>query len=160
MHHSHNMTEREKAFMEPRVQTPLKQLRLCDKIAAHDVDEAMLVFSLGPYPAMDAINKELRERGVACSPACYYDIDDSAQGILDIYAPDTNKASAIKRLANELGATRIVVFGDNRNDLSMMRIADHSVAVANAYDEVKAQADEVIGCNDDDAVVKWIEDNC
>jgi len=52
------------------------------------------------------------------------------------------------------------VFGDNRNDLSMMRIADHSVAVANAYDEVKAQADEVIGCNDDDAVVKWIEDNC
>ena len=146
--------------MEPRVQTPLKQLRLCDKIAAHDVDEAMLVFSLGPYPAMDAINKELRERGVACSPACYYDIDDSAQGILDIYAPDTNKASAIKRLANELGATRIVVFGDNRNDLSMMRIADHSVAVANAYDEVKAQADEVIGCNDDDAVVKWIEDNC
>ena len=66
----------------------------------------------------------------------------------------------IKRLANELGATRIIVFGDNRNDLSMMRIADHSVAVANAYDEVKAQADEVIGCNDDDAVVKWIEDNC
>lgn len=160
VHHSHNMTEREKAFMEPRVQTPLKQLRLCDKIAAHDVDEAMLVFSLGPYPAMDAINKELRERGVACSPACYYDIDDSSQGILDIYAPDTNKASAIKRLANDLGATRIVVFGDNRNDLSMMSIADHSVAVANAYDEVKAQADEVIGCNDEDAVVKWIEDNC
>ena len=44
VHHSHNMTEREKDFMEPRVQTPLKQLRLCDKIAAHDVDEAMLVF--------------------------------------------------------------------------------------------------------------------
>ena len=62
VHHSHNMTEREKAFMEPRVQTPLKQLRLCDKIAAHDVDEAMLVFSLGPYPAIDAINKELQER--------------------------------------------------------------------------------------------------
>ena len=142
------------------MQTPLKKLHLCDKLSAYDNDEAMLVFSLGPYSIMDSINKELHKRGVACSPACYYDIDNSSQGILDIYAPDTNKAQAIKRMAKELDATRIVVFGDNRNDLSMMSIANHSVAVANAYDEVKAQADEVIGCNDDDAVVKWIEKDC
>ena len=86
-----------------------------------------------------------------------YDIFDTSQGILDIYAPSTTKAHAIKQLAETLGVERIVVFGDNRNDIPMMKIADHSVAVSNAFVDVKAIADEVIGSNDEDAVVKWIE---
>lgn len=52
------------------------------------------------------------------------------------------------------------MFGDNLNDLPMMEIADHSVAVGNAFKEVKEQANEIIGCNDEDAVAKWIEQDC
>ena len=56
-----------------------------------------------------------------------------------------------------MGARRIVVFGDNRNDIAMMQAADHSVAVGNAFPEVKAAASEVIGVNTADSVARWIE---
>ena len=50
-----------------------------------------------------------------------------------------------------------MVFGDNLNDISMMKVADVAVAVENAYPEVKDVADIVIGRNIDDAVVNFIE---
>lgn len=155
--HVSTLTPEEREFIVPRVQTRYKSLRLVGHLEAQDADEPIIMFSMGPYATVRAIAQEIKSRGIACSPACYYDIFDNTQGILDIYAPDTNKADAVRRLAADLGAERIVVFGDNRNDLSMMRVATHSVAVGNAFDEVKAEADEVIGSNDDDAVVKWIE---
>lgn len=52
---------------------------------------------------------------------------------------------------------RVVVFGDNRNDIKMFRAADHAVAVANALDDVKLHAHEVIGPNTDDSVVKYLQ---
>lgn len=51
----------------------------------------------------------------------------------------------------------ITAFGDDRNDLDMMEIAGTAVAVANAIDEVKAIADYVTACNDEDGVAKYIE---
>jgi hydroxymethylpyrimidine pyrophosphatase-like HAD family hydrolase len=51
----------------------------------------------------------------------------------------------------------VVVFGDNRNDIAMMQAADFSVAVDNAFAEVKSVASEVIGPNTADSVARWIE---
>ena len=96
---------------------------------------------------------------VDCSPVCYHDIFDPEQGILEVYSAGTDKAHAITTLAREVGADRIVVFGDNRNDLPMMAIAHHSVAVANAVPEVLAQAHEVIGPNTEHSVARWIEED-
>jgi hydroxymethylpyrimidine pyrophosphatase-like HAD family hydrolase len=62
-------------------------------------------------------------------------------------------------MARRLGAEKVVVFGDNVNDLSMMSIADIAVAPANAIDEVKRKADLVIGANSDDAVARFITDH-
>jgi hydroxymethylpyrimidine pyrophosphatase-like HAD family hydrolase len=53
-------------------------------------------------------------------------------------------------------AERLVVYGDNLNDLPMMKVADVAVAVENALPEVKAAADVVIGANSDDSVAKHI----
>ena len=160
VYHADTLSESERGFIMPRVQGPLKHLQTCTSLSslAGETDKAVLVFSMGRYHDMEAINAELLDRGTACQPACYYDIMTPDQGILDIYAPGTTKALAIRRLADRTGADRVVVFGDNRNDIPMMHIADRSVAVANAYDEVKAQADEVSPYNnEEDAVVKWIE---
>ena len=49
------------------------------------------------------------------------------------------------------------MFGDNLNDIPMMKVADRSVAVSNAFDEVKEHANEITESNDEDAVVRWIE---
>lgn len=45
-----------------------------------------------------------------------------------------------------------VVFGDDRNDLDLFRAFRHSVAVANAVDEIRALAWRTTASNDDDGV--------
>ena len=52
----------------------------------------------------------------------------------------------------------MIAFGDNLNDIPMMRVADVAVAVGNALSQVKAEADVVIGANTADAVAQFIKD--
>ena len=47
--------------------------------------------------------------------------------------------------------------GDGYNDLTMIRYAGMGVAMANARDEVKAEADYVTLSNDEDGVAAAIE---
>ena len=63
------------------------------------------------------------------------------------------------KLKEMTGADRVVVFGDNLNDISMMSVADVAVAVENAYPQVKEAADIVIGRNTEDAVAKFIKED-
>ena len=83
--------------------------------------------------------------------------DDEALLIFSMNKYAVLKAAAIGDLARQLGAGRVVVFGDNRNDIAMMQAADFSVAVDNAFTEVKSVASEVIGPNTVDSVARWIE---
>jgi hypothetical protein len=78
---------------------------------------------------------------------------------MDVYCAGCSKAVAIKDVAEELGADRIVVFGDNLNDLPMMRVADLSVAVENALPQVKAEADIVIGPNTLPSVANFVRED-
>ena len=75
---------------------------------------------------------------------------------LEVLAPGVSKASAIRRVAKAEGAERIVVFGDNLNDLPMFAVADIAVAVGNAMPQVKAAAHEIIDANYTDAVARYI----
>lgn len=155
-HHSTQMTVGERSFIEQRLQSPLKKLITSESTLADNVDDAVLVYSMGEYVKLRAIADDIEEQGIACTIMCYHDIFDLQQGYLEIYAKDTTKANAIKHLAAKIGAERIVVFGDNLNDIPMMKTADWSVAVGNAFNEVKACANEVIGTNNENAVAQWI----
>lgn len=158
VHHVNRLTEGEREFIEPRIKGPYKKLVTCDKLDTEQTDdEAMLIFSMGKYEDLLTIADCIDAEGISCTYNCYPDIFNGEDGFIDVYTKGTTKAQAVKKLAAEIGAKRIVVFGDNLNDIPMMRIADRSVAVGNAYDEVKAVCDEVTGSNDDDSVAKWIE---
>ena len=50
------------------------------------------------------------------------------------------------------------MFGDHNNDIEMFQEADRAIAVANATDELKALATQVIGPNDEDSVVRYLLD--
>ena len=62
---------------------------------------------------------------------------------------------ACERHGIELADT--IAFGDMPNDLPMLRIAGHSVAVANAHADVLAIVDEVTLSNADDGVAVVLE---
>jgi hydroxymethylpyrimidine pyrophosphatase-like HAD family hydrolase len=59
----------------------------------------------------------------------------------------------------EIGEDEVVVFGDDVNDLEMVRECKVGVAVMNAIDEVKAVAKHICESNEDDGVAKWLKKN-
>lgn len=77
---------------------------------------------------------------------------------LAIYAGRATKACAVEVLARDLGIAldEVTVFGDQVNDIPMFEECGHAVAVANAAPELMPHADEVIGPNTADSVVKYL----
>ena len=118
----------------------------------------ILFFAMGSVESINALADDLRAT-VPCSVSNYVDIFKHDVGIIEIFAPGISKAAAVRKLADDCGAERVVVFGDNLNDLSMMAVADLSVAVGNAFPQVKEAADIVIGRNDEDAVARFMEED-
>lgn len=155
-HHVGPMSPNEERFVAQRRHLPLKRFFLDDADYRNSPGDTLIIFSLNKYAALKDVAAQLRA-SVDCQVTLYHDIFDESDGYLEIHAPGTTKAGAISRLAAQVGADRVVVFGDNRNDIAMMQSADHSVAVGNAFDEVKAAASEIIGPNTDDSVARWIE---
>ena len=155
-HHYGPLSTQEERFIAERQHLPLKQFFLDDRDFRHSDDEALLIFSMNKYAVLKALATDLQAVST-CTVMLYHDIFDESEGYLEIFSAGTSKAAAIRDLARQLGAGRVVVFGDNRNDIAMMQTADFSVAVDNAFTEVKSVASEVIGPNTADSVARWIE---
>lgn len=75
---------------------------------------------------------------------------------LDVYKSGVNKGTAIKRLQEHLGITpeETMAFGDQQNDIEMLKAAYHSYAVANALPQVKETARYVTDSNVDGGALK------
>lgn len=79
---------------------------------------------------------------------------------VELAAGLVTKATALELLARDLSIdpSEVASFGDNHNDLAMLRWAGRGYAMANATDDAKAAADEVIGANDADGLAVKIEE--
>lgn len=124
------------------------------------ISDAVLFFGMQPKgkPALDDLYEDLK-RIPDINPIIYVDTVYPDNVMIEAFPEKATKANAIKKMAADLGADRIVVFGDNRNDLPMMQIADMSVAVDNAIPEVKEKAYVVIGNCNSGAVADFILDD-
>lgn len=80
-------------------------------------------------------------------------------GLVEMTQRSVTKGAALAALAAEMGlsAADALAFGDMPNDLSMLRWAGRSVAVANAHPEVRAAAAETTLSNVDDGVAVYLE---
>ena len=87
------------------------------------------------------------------------EVSTSGAPFVEITALGSHKASGLEKTAAMLGFTAAdtIVFGDNHNDLPMFGWAGHAVAMGNALDEVKAEADAVTLANTDDGVAVYLE---
>lgn len=75
---------------------------------------------------------------------------------LEIMPAAASKANAVRHLKELLGCGRVVAFGDGKNDIDMLRLADEGYAVGNADQELKAHATAVIQPNNNDGVARWL----
>ena len=75
----------------------------------------------------------------------------------EIYDKSASKANAVLQVKELVNADKLVCFGDNLNDISMIKAADVGVAVENACEELKALSDAVIDSNNNDGVAKYFD---
>lgn len=158
IYHMGALNHIEREFMEERLSNPFKTFDVPENGVStlpEKISDAVLFFGMQPEETARGILDNLK-RISDINPMFYHDWHGDEVAEVEAFPPGSTKAQAIRRLATKVGADRIVVYGDNVNDLSMMHIADWSVAVANAVDEVKYEADEVIGSNSADAVARHI----
>lgn len=156
-YHNSELLDAEKKFMKERMNSPYKNFVIGADPYSATGDDALIIFSMNRFERLKQVNDDIIASKIPCHTVCYHDIFNYEDGILEVYAPGVTKASAVTRLKKQVGANRVVVFGDNLNDMEMMRIADHCVSVGNAMEDVKKIADEIIGKNTDDSVARWIQ---
>lgn len=163
IYHLGPMSDAERKFLKARVDNPLKRdctgtccVRPWELPASFDPSHMVIAFALQPLEKVRAVYEAVRERKIPCAPLYYRDGVPADMAEMEVFAPGTSKAHALERLREMTGARRVVVFGDNRNDMPMMDAADIAVAPANAIPEVLEKADIVIGANTDDSVADFI----
>ncbi len=79
--------------------------------------------------------------------------------LLQIVAPDTNKALALDFVCKSYGISRanVLAVGDNANDLPMLQWAGISAAMANGPEHIRKAAAHVVPSNREDGVAVAIE---
>ncbi len=155
-YHLPTMDDYERRFVSQRRNSPYKRFLFQNSMPVAKKEHTMLVFVAGDYEKMGNVYNEAKSR-LKCEMTYYRDIFNSKVGFLEVMAEGVSKARAVERLKQQVGADRVVVFGDSPNDLSMRKVADLFIAPSNAVEEVRHVADEVTQSNDDDCVARWIE---
>lgn len=86
-------------------------------------------------------------------------LTSSHTGCIDIMAYGSTKREGVERLAGMLRVKQeeVVAFGDNSNDIGMLKWAGTGVAVGNAAPSVQAAADMVTARNDEGGFAKALE---
>lgn len=79
---------------------------------------------------------------------------------LDITAKDTDKGSALQHYCElkDIDPSEVIAFGDNHNDLGMIRYSGIGVAMDNAIEELKAVAQRIAPSNDEDGIAHVLND--
>ena len=78
---------------------------------------------------------------------------------VEVYSRDASKGNALAALAGHLGIRQeeIACIGDGENDLSMFVSSGLKIAMGNAVDKLKVQADHIAESNRNDGAAKTIE---
>lgn len=98
---------------------------------------------------------QLEERILSSRPTTFT-VYRSEPFFLEVVPPHINKAEGLKVLLHHLSvsANQLIAFGDNYNDIPMIRLAGLGVAMGNAPQEVKDAANLVAPTNDEDGVAR------
>lgn len=83
----------------------------------------------------------------------------SVQGMVEILPRGITKGTGVARALERLGRTgaETVAFGDMPNDIPLLALAGHGVAVAGAHPALRAIADEIAPGHEEDGVAQILE---
>ena len=105
----------------------------------------------GDLPCIEEMKQRIREA------LPHLHVTNSGPLNIEIIPRDAGKGAALAAMAAHLGLEKedVMAVGDAHNDLGMLRYAAHSVAMANADDEIK-QVCRYVTKSNDECGVAWI----
>jgi Cof subfamily protein (haloacid dehalogenase superfamily) len=136
-----------------------KRLRQTVNLESRFNEKVISLNVIGAYERIKDLAQQLEEELAGRLESFFFENSYSpGWWWLTIHDERACKAKAIKTIVEYAGFSLddLVVFGDNLNDVNMFKEAKHSVAVANASEEIKSLATEIIGTNESDSVVRYI----
>ena len=150
----------ERAYYQERLQLKDDRLRRVQDLGPALRQHVVCFTLIGKEEELSALGKDLGSR-FPLQVTMYAARYSPGWHFLSLHAAGATKEAGIAALRERtgMGDARLVVFGDDVNDLGMLRAADHAVAVANARPEVREIAHEVIGSNQEDSVVRWLRES-
>lgn len=154
-HEAPVLSDLENKFVADRTLNDLKTFSLSTPVPEDAKDIVVLFFAMGDPDSIRDTARDIIEN-TDCYASWYPDTYHSEVALLEVFKSGVSKAEGLELLRQRVGADRVVAFGDNLNDIPMLKAADVAVAVDNAFPEVKDAADVVIGANCDDAVAQFI----
>ncbi len=85
-------------------------------------------------------------------------VTSSKANYLEFNPMDATKGNALRRAGQmlDIPPENFVAFGDSLNDLPMLEVAGHSVAVQNGRPEVHRRCDAVCASNNEDGVARYL----
>jgi len=83
----------------------------------------------------------------------------SDSDLYDINPKEATKSNGVKIIAEyfKIPLAKVVAFGDDFNDISMLKDCGIGIAMGNAIDECKEVADYICDTNDNDGMARWLE---
>ena len=159
IYHIGDMSDLDREFMEERLHTPYKDFHILDREEGQlpeRLDKVLLFYSMRPEEEVRRVYDVIKDSD-DLRAVFYHDMYGDEIALMEVFGPEASKANAVRRLAEMVGAGRIVAYGDNVNDIPILEVADDAVVVANAVEAARLVAGRKIGPNSEDSVAKDIK---
>ncbi len=157
-HEAPGLTHLEQRFVDDRTLNDLKRFNLRQPLPDGEESDIVLFFAMGDPEKIRLAAGDISRR-TDCYASWYPDTYNPGISLLEVFTAGVSKAHGIEMLRQLTGADRVVAFGDNLNDIPMLKAADVAVAVDNANPAVKEVADIVIGPSRDNSVARFIAED-
>lgn len=133
-------------------------IRVQEKADYSDITDPVLnIFAATNNPAALNMAEELADlKEVAVFAG--HDMYEKAGYWMDVHHASGTKGDAVKLIQEQLGADKLVCFGDSDNDISMFEKADESYAMGQGLEQLKAIATKTIGANANDGIAYFLAD--
>ena len=145
--------QQERNFFETR-RSDYKSFSQIGDMQISKNDKVIYFTMVDDYERLLPIHQEIEMTDGVCSTL--YSDNYSDLYYLEIFSDEASKAAGMLKIKEMLKADRAVAFGDNYNDLDMLKNADIAAAVGDAREKVKAAADIVIGNSYEDGVAEFL----
>ena len=135
------------------------RLREVSNPGAHLDEQVVCMTTIARRETLERLQVEAAARfGARIQMHLYEDAHNSGWYWLTVHDAKASKDRAVARLLELAGLNgrRVTAFGDNVNDVSLLRAAHKAIAVSNAVEELRSLAHEVIGCAAEEAVPQYI----